>query len=428
MEKIFKFKENNTSLKTEVIAGLTSFFAIVYLIAVNASILKDAGIPIEAGILATVFSSLVGCLIVAFVSNAPLIIVPGMGINALFTYTIVGKLGLNYKEALAAVFVAGILFIIIAFSKLSKILADSIPHGLKEAITVGIGIFIAFIGFQKAGLVVSHPTNFVTLGHLADKTVLITLLNLVITLFLFVKNVPANFLISIILGTTISGIFGLIDFSTFHYTAIQFNDYKDVFMSLSFNKIATIPFWTATFSLALVLVFENLGLLHGQVLGMLKSEKKFAPAFKAISVTTLFCGIFGTSPSVSTVEGAAGITAGGRTGLTSVVTGVLFLLALLFMPFIKLIPNSAIAPILIIIGSLMISNVANISLDDYTECFPAFLVIVMIPLTYSIVDGIAFGFVAYPIVKIFTKKYKDVSIAMYVVSAIFLLNFLLHSV
>ncbi|SQB07672.1 NCS2 family permease [Clostridium fallax] len=427
MNKFFQLKKNNTSLKTEVIAGLTAFFSIVYIIAVNASILQDAGIPIEAGILATVFSSLVGCFLVAIFSNAPLIIVPGMGINALFTYTVVGKLGLDYKQALAAVFVAGILFIIVAFSKLSKILSESIPHGLKEAITVGIGLFIAFIGFQKGGLVVSHPNNFVTLGNLSSPMVYVTIINLIITLFLFVKNVPGNFLISIILGTGTSALFGLIDFSSLAFTAPSFSDYSGVFMSMDFSAIGSIPFWTATFSLALVLVFENLGLLHGQVVGMLNSEEKLSPAFKAVSISTLFCGIFGTSPTVSTVETAAGITAGGKTGLTSVITGLLFLLTLLFMPFIKLIPNSAIAPILIIIGSLMISNVLNIDFKDYTEGFPAFLTIVMIPLTYSIVDGIAFGFVAYPILKIFSKRSKEVSIAMYVVSAIFLLNFILHS-
>lgn len=199
-------------------------------------------------------------------------------------------------------------------------------------------------------------------------------------------------------------------------------------MSMDFSAVGSIAFWTGTFSLVLVLVFENLGLLHGQVVGMLNAEEKVAPAFKAVSISTLFCGIFGTSPTVSTVETAAGISAGGKTGLTSVITALLFLLTLIFMPFIKLIPNSAIAPILIIIGSLMISNVLNIDFKDYTEGFPAFLTIVMIPLTYSIVDGIAFGFVAYPLVKVFSNRRKEVSVAMYVVSAIFLLNFILHSV
>lgn len=428
MKGVFKLKQNKTNLKKEVIAGLTSFFSIVYIIAVNGNILQDAGIPLEAGIIATVLSSLIGCLLVAFIANAPLIIVPGMGINALFTYTIVGSMGLNYMEALGAVVVSGILFVIVAFTKLSGIIANAIPSSLKESISVGIGLFIAFIGLQKSGIIVGNPTNFVAMGNLSAPIVLASIINLIITLFLFLKKVPGNFLISIILGTIISYFFGIVHFSAMDTNFISFDDYKSVLLSVDFGKIATVPFWTAAFSLVLVLVFENIGLLHSQVNGMLEAPEKNGKSLKAISLSTIVCGLLGTSPSVSTVETAAGITAGGRTGLTSVITGLLFLSSLFFMPFIKLVPSSAIAPILIIIGGLMLTNIVNIDFTDFTEAFPAFLVIIMIPLTYSIVDGIAFGFIAYPLVKLFTNKQKQLSLSIYIISMLFLTNFLLHTV
>lgn len=428
MKGVFKLKQHNTNLKKEVLAGLTSFFSIVYIIAVNANILQDAGIPLEAGIIATVLSSLIGCLLVAFIANAPLIIVPGMGINALFTYTIVGSMGLNYMEALGAVVLAGILFVIVAFSKLSTIISTAIPHSLKESITVGIGLFIAFIGLQKSGIIVGNSTNFVALGNLSTPLVLASIINLIITLFLFLKKVPGNFLISVILGTVVAYFFGLVHFSAIDTGFVSFKEYKNVFLSADIGKIDAFSLWTAAFSLFLVLVFENIGLLHSQVNGMLQAPEKNGKSLKAISISTIVCGLFGTSPAVSTVETAAGITAGGRTGLTAVITGLLFLLSLFFMPFIKMVPDTAIAPILIIIGGLMLTNVVNIDFSDFSEAFPAFLVIIMIPLTYSIVDGIAFGFIAYPVVKLFTNKQKELSLPIFIISILFLTNFMLHSV
>ena len=428
MKGVFKLKQHETTIRKEVIAGLTSFFSIVYILAVNGKILEDAGIPLEAGIIATVLSSFIGCLLVAFIANAPLILVPGMGINALFTFTIVGSLGLDYKEALGAVVLSGILFVIVAFTKLHSILTKAIPDSLKESISVGIGLFIAFIGLHKSGIVVGNPTNFVSLGELSSPIVLASIINLIIALFLFLKKVPGNFLITIILGTMVSYFFGLVDFKGMDTSFISFESYKDVFFSSHFGKWSFISFWSAVFSLVLVLVFENIGLVHSQVNGMLQAPEKSGKSLKAISISTIVCGLLGTSPAVSTVETAAGITTGGRTGLTSVVTGSLLLLSLFFMPFIKLVPETAITPILIIIGGLMMKNVVNIDFTDFTEAFPAFLVIIMIPLTYSIVDGIAFGFIAYPLVKVFSNKSKQITVSSVVISLLFFMNFLLHAV
>lgn len=427
MKNLFKLKMHNTTVRKEIIAGLTSFFAIVYIIAVNASILNDAKVPMEGEIIATIFAASAGCFLVALMANAPIILAPGMGLNALFTYTFVIHMGLTYKQALAVVFVSGILFSLVAFTKLSDLLTKSIPNSLKEAITVGIGLFITFIGLQKGGIVAASSTTFVTLGKLNETFVYITILNLIVALFLFLKNIPGNFLMSIIIGTLTSYAAGLVEFENLGFAPLSFKEYGKVFFQMDFSKIDSSVFWVAVFSLTLVLIFENIGLIHGQVDAMLDSPKKFTPAFKAVSISAVLCGIFGASPTVATAETAAGITAGGKTGLTALTNGILFLTALFFIPFVKVIPNSAIAPILIILGAIMIKNIKNIDFEDFTEAFPSFLIIAMIPLTFSIVDGIAFGFISYPLVKIFGKRYKEVSKPMYVIGCMFLINFILHA-
>ncbi|WP_090094363.1 NCS2 family permease [Clostridium uliginosum] len=426
MNKFFKLKEHNTTVRRETIAALTSFFAAVYIIIVNASILSDSGIAIEPLIISTVLSSLLGCILVGFISNAPLIIMPGMGINALFTYTIVKTLGLTFYEGLATVVIAGILFVIIALTPLAKIITEAIPSNFKAAITVGIGLFITLIGLGKSGLVVSDPSTLLKLGNITSPEVIAFIIIMIITLILFIKNVPGGFLISIILGTIISIFMGIVDVSNLTFSLPDFNAYKDIFFNADFGGMTNPNFWIATFSLTLVLVFENIGLLHGQLTGMLNVPEKAPKALSAIAFSVIGYGFLGSSPPVSTVEGAAGIAAGGRTGLTSIITGLLFLASIFFIPFISIIPNAALSPILIIIGSLMFQNLKYIDFDDLTELFPAFIIIILIPLTYSIVDGIAFGFILYPICKLFTNKKKDVSITMYITSLIFLIYFIVQ--
>lgn len=428
MNKLFDLDINETTRKKEMLAGLTSFFAAAYIIAVNPAILADAGIPMEAAVIATVLSTFVGCLLSAFWGKSPMILVPGMGVNAMFSYTIVKTMGLTWEQALASVFIAGILFAVVAFTKLGEILTKSIPTSLKEAITVGIGLMITFIGLQKGGIIVSNETTFVALGNLSDPAVYVTLITLIITLVLFVKNVQGNFLISMFLGVLLSAGFGLIDLSQISFSGFSLGGYKEVIGHMDFSNIFSSSFIVSTFSILLVLIFENLGLIHGQVNVMLGKPEKFKRSFQATAMSVINCAIVGTSPTVVSIEGAAGIAAGGKSGLTSFTAGILFLLSIIFMPIIKIIPNSAIAPILIIIGSLMIKNVLNIDLNDFTEGFPAFLIIAMIPLTFSIVDGMAFGFVAYPIVKLASKKHKEISVPMYIISFMFLINFILHAI
>ncbi|MCR8642690.1 NCS2 family permease [Paenibacillus sp. N1-5-1-14] len=427
MNRIFGLSKYNTNVKTEFLAGFVSFITAIYIVVVNASILADAGIPFEAGIVATGLTSFVGCLIMGFWGNSPLAIVPGMGINALFTYTIVHGLHLSWQEALAVVFVSGVLFTAISFTTLSGVIQKAIPRSLKDAITAGIGLFITFIGLQKGGIVVAHPSTLVALGDLSSVHVLLTLATLIVMFILFVRNVPGNLLIGIAVGTVLAALSGTIQIDDAGQSSVTFADSLSALGAMSFGSIGTIAFWIATFSLMLVLVFENVGLIHGQ-LGMLKQPEKFDRSLQASAMAITASGVLGSSPTVSSVESTAGISAGGKTGLTAVTTGFLFLIALFFIPFIKMIPDTAIAPVLILVGGLMIQSVKNIPFEDLSEGLPAFLVLATIPLTSSIVDGMAIGFIVYPILKIATGKWKQVGIPLLIIAVLFLLNLVFNAI
>lgn len=413
--------------RKELLAGAVSFFTIVYIIAVNASILEDAGIPLEAGIIATALTSFVGCLLMGLWADAPIILVPGMGINALFTYTIVHNMGLTWQEALAAVSISGLLFALVAFTPLARSISLSIPDSLKEATTVGIGLFLTFIGLQKGGIVIASEKTFVALGHFANPQTMLTLVTLIIALVLFVRNVPGNFLITIAAGTLLALGFGQASPVEAAGDSVSLQAYLDVFGALSFAGMAKAPFWVASFTIALVIVFENIGMIHSH-LRMTGEPQKFSRSLQANAVSVITSGIFGTSPTVSTVESAAGISAGGRSGLTAITTGVLFLAAMFAIPVIKLIPDSAIAPVLMIVGGLMISGIQRIGFAEFSEWFPAFLIIALIPLTYSIVDGMAFGFIGYVILKLAQGKAKEVSVPLYLTAGLFLINFVFHAI
>ncbi|EWG09767.1 NCS2 family permease [Cytobacillus firmus] len=423
--QLFQLDSNGTTVKREVMAGAIGFFTIVYIIAVNSLILSEAGIPLEAAIFATIITSVVGCLIMGFWANVPILLVPGMGINALFSYTMVQSMGLSWQEALAVVFISGLIFVFVAFSRFAKTLSESIPHSLKEAITVGLGLFLMLIGLEKGGIVEKGTNSIIAMGELGDPQVLATILTFLLAIILFMRNVPGNFLITVVAGTLIAWAFGLIDMQKTDEKPFALSDYMEVFGAMSFDNLISVTFWIAIFSLTMVLVFENIGLVHGHV-GFINKPEQFKRAFQATSVSALLSGIFGTSPTVATVESAASMAAGGRTGLTAVTTGLLFMLSAFFIPVIKLIPNSAIAPILIIIGGLMLQNIRNLDLKDMSESFPAIFIIAMIPFTYSIADGIAIGFILYPILKISIGKAREVSFALYVIAALFLFNFVFH--
>ncbi|RFU66420.1 NCS2 family permease [Peribacillus saganii] len=425
LERVFRLKDSGTSLGREVLAGFVSYFTILYIVAVNSLILSEGGLPLDGAILATILLSAVSCILVGVWSNVPIILVPGMGLNAFFSYTMVQSMGLSWQSALGVVFVSGLIFTVLSFSRLTKVLSDAIPASLKEAITVGLGLFLILLGLEKGGIVVQGEAAILALGDFSQPQVMASILTIIIAFVLFSRNISGNFLITIVAGCVIAFMFGTLDLSQLTFQQADFKAYGEVFAAFSFEQAASLPFWTAVFSLTMVLVFENIGLVHGHV-NSIKKPELFQKAFQATGLSVLLSGVFGSSPTVATVETAAGVASGGRTGLTTVTTGILFLLSIFFIPLIKVIPDSAIAPILIIIGILMLQHIKHLELKDISDAIPAFLTITLIPFTYSIPDGMAMGFIMYPILKITLGKAKEVSIIMYIIAGLFLTNFLVH--
>ncbi|WP_261129499.1 NCS2 family permease [Bacillus sp. Marseille-Q3570] len=417
IENWFQLSNHGTTIQKELIAGITSFFTISYIIIVNPLILADAGIPYYGALMATILVSIISCIFIGLYANAPIILSPGMGVNAFFTYTIVEGMGLSWQEGLGAVVMAGLLFCIAAFTPIKSLLSRSVPDSLKHGITVGIGLFLAFIGLQKAGIVEKSPDTFVKLGDLSEPSTLLALAGLLICLTLFVKRIKGGFILSIIIITIAAYVFGLTPESKAYGEESVF-----LIFNADLSSWMTTKFWIASFSLALILIVENMGLLYG----MLPDTEKFDRSFQSSAFSSVLSGFFGTSPTISTAESASGIAEGGRTGLTAVVAGLLFIFSIFVIPVLTGIPDAAIAPILIIIGGVMMQSIRYIPLDDFTESFPAFMIIALIPLTYSIVDGLAFGFIVYPIIKMAVGQFKQVPRTMYVMASLFILNFVFH--
>lgn len=412
-------KNNETTFRNELIAGIIGYLTTVYIVVVNGSILSEAGISVEAGMMATIFASFVGTLLMGIFGRLPLIIIPGMGINALFAYSIIQGNGFTFQEGLAVVLIASLVFLLTAFTKLGVRLKEAIPDSLKHAISVGLGFFLILIGLEKSGLVTSGESTIVAIGDFSSPTIIVSLVTLFIAIFLFVKNVPANFLITMVIGTGLAYLFGIMEKGTTVNSMTP-----DILFIPSFTAIDELSFWLAVFPLAMILIFENMGLVNGQVM-MLGKEESYDKGYKTTAISSLTCAFLGTSPTVSAAENAAVIASKGRTGITAIIASLLFLITIFIIPWITMIPNVAISPILIIVGFLMVQNIRHIPLDNISEAIPAFLIIVMIPFTYSIADGMAFGFIAYPIVKLALGKRKELSVAIVAISLLFVCDFLI---
>ncbi|SFX01824.1 putative MFS transporter, AGZA family, xanthine/uracil permease [Thermoactinomyces sp. DSM 45891] len=419
LRTLFEFEKNNTTFQREITAGLTAFFTVAYIIVVNSSILHDSGINLQMAVLATVFVSIFGCLLIGLYANAPIVLVPGMGINTYFTYTIVQNQGLSWQSALGIVVISGLIFMIIAFTSLGVKITQAIPSSLKHAISVGIGVLITFIGLQKGGVVLVHPQTGLQLGNLSDPQVILTLIGLLIALTLFILDLKAAFLLTILSITGLAAYIGITNVSASE--SLQISEYTSFFGSFSLKDIGKVDFWLAVFSLTLLSVFEHVGLLQG----LLPNKDRFARSLKAGSVTAMVSGLFGTSPTISAAESAAGTAVGGRTGLTAITTGLAFALTLLFLPFINMIPNSATSPILVIVGALMFQSVKEIPFHNLSEAIPAFLLIIFIGFTQSIPDGMAFGFISYAIVRIVKKDFRKDNIVLFVIAGLFLISLFL---
>ena len=410
-------------VKREIIAGITGFFAISYIIIVNPMILKDAGIPTDLSVFATIISSFIGCLIMGFWANAPVILTPGMGVNAFFTYTVVVAMGLSWQEALGISIVSSVIYVIIAFTKLSDVLAKGIPDTLKAGITAGIGLFLVEIGLEKAQLIRQGTNSILALGDLTKPATLLALFGLLLTLFLFVRNITGGFFIGILVTSIVGIVFGIKDQVATSVGIGDIGKYANIVAKGDLSNVLSIPFILAVFSMTMILVFESMGLLEG----IMPNPQKFRKAFQASSVTSFLSGILGTSPTVAAAESASAIESGGRTGLTAIVAGLMFAVSLFFIPLLAFVPQAAIAPVIIITGALMMNQLSRINMYDFSDWFPAFLIVVLIPFTSSISTGLAFGFVAYPLLKIAAGRQRELTIATYVLGFLFLCDLVLSA-
>jgi AGZA family xanthine/uracil permease-like MFS transporter len=440
MEKFFKLKEHGTDVSTELLAGLTTFMTMAYILIVNPNILSATGMDKNALFTATAVAAIVGTLCMALFANYPFALAPGMGLNAYFAFSVVIGLGYSWQVALTAVFVEGIIFILLTAVNIREALFNAIPLNLKYAVSAGIGLFIAFIGFQNAGIVINDDATLVALGDLTSLPVVLAIIGILLTGLLVVKKVKGAILVGI-LGTwilaMISEVLGwyvpdfIATFPTIPSAIMQTPpSLAPIFFQLDFRQVLTLDFLVVVFAFLFVDLFDTLGTLIGvsSKAGFLDEKGNLPKAKQALfadAVATTVGAVLGTSTTTTYIESAAGVSDGGRTGLTAVSTAALFAIALFFSPIFLAVPAFATAPALIIVGFYMMESVAKINFSDYSEAIPAFLTMIVMPLTYSISDGIVFGFVSYTIINLLTGKANKLSILMYVVSILMVVNFII---
>ena len=429
LEQFFKLSEHKTDVKTEVVAGITTFMTMAYILIVNPLILKEAGMDFGAVFTATALSSVIAILIMALYANLPFALAPGMGLNAFFAYSVVLGMGYSWQFALTAVLFEGILFIILTFFNVREAIIDAIPIQLKHAVSVGIGLFIAFIGLANAKLVVANPATLVSRGAMSDRGVWLLLIGLVVMGVLLVKKVKGALLIGIIVATVVGIPLGVTQLPEGLKFVSAPPSLAPTFFKFDFSNIFTIDMLIVLFTFLFVDLFDTVGTLVGVASkadlldpkdGRLPKAKQ---ALFADAVGTTVGAILGTSTVTTYVESAAGVAEGGRTGLTSLSTGVMFAISLFLSPLFLMVPSSATAPALVLVGLFMMSPILKIDLDDFTVAIPAFLTIIMMPLTYSIAEGIAFGLTSFVFLKTLTGKAKDVSPLLYVLAVLFIIKF-----
>lgn len=451
LDKFFKLKEHNTNVKTEIVAGTVTFMTMAYILAVNPSILADAGMDPTAVLLATCIASFIGSLCMALMANMPFALSAGMGLNAFFAYTVVQGFGYSWQLALFAVFIEGIIFIILSLTNVREAIFDAIPLTLKHAVSVGIGLYIAFIGLKSAGIIVANSSTLVSLTNFklnfstAGITALLALIGTVFTAILYIKNINGAILIGII-GTWLMGILCQLmgiyvpDIANGYYSLLptialtDFSKLGETFgqcFNVDFSSVSIFNFIVIIFSFLFVDLFDTLGTLIGvsSKAGMLDENGKLPatkPALMADAIATTAGAILGTSTTTTFVESSAGVATGGRTGLTALTTAVLFLVSTLFAPIFTAIPSFATAPALIIVGFLMFTNIAKVNLTDgdFTDTLPAYICVLMMPLTYSISEGISMGVISYVLLKLICKKHEKINPLLYILAILFTLKYI----
>ncbi len=427
IEKYFKLRENNSDLKTEFFAGLTTFMTMAYIIIVNPSILSSgAGMPYDDVFFATIIGSVIAMLIMGLWANYPIALAPGMGLNAYFAYTICKTMGYSWQTALGAVFISGVLFLILTFLKIRQLIVYAIPNSIKIATAIGIGLFIAFIGMKNVGIIVSQKETFVTLGNVCTYKAIFTLVGILIIAALYAKKVKGALLWGILINWFLGLILGYVKykgiFSLPHFP-------QKTFLAMDLKTVLNLNFLTIVFSFFFVDFFDTTGTLVGiaEQAGFIKENGDFPRVEKAMTadaVGTITGAILGTSTITSYIESSSGVAVGGRTGLTVIFTAMFFLLSLFFSPLAASIPDFATSPVLIIIGIFMLKQIKKINFEDMSEAIPAFVVMLSIPLTYSIATGIALGFILYPLTKLVSGKAKDVHWLVWILCLLFIARFI----
>jgi len=427
MEKFFKLKQHNTTVKTELVAGATTFLTMAYILIVNPMILSNAGMDMGGVFTATALASAIATLVMAFAANLPFALAPGMGLNAFFAFTVVLTMGYSWQFALTAVFLEGIIFIILTLFNVREAIINCIPGNVKKAISVGIGLFIAFIGLQGAGIISNSDATLVVLGDVTSPAALLSIVGLVVIGILLAFKVRGALLIGIIATTIIGLPLGITQPPSGNWAPPSL---APIFFKFDFSQVFTLDMLIILFTFLFVDMFDTVGTLIGvstkaNILDKDGNIPKVKGALFADALGTTVGAMLGTSTVTTYIESAAGVAEGGRTGLTAFTTAILFLLALFVSPLFLMIPAAATAPALILVGLFMMSPIKNIDFDDYTESIPAFLTIIMMPLSYSIADGIMFGMLSYVVLKLFSGKSKDVSLATLIVGLVFLVKFIL---
>ena len=428
LKKLFGFDSAKTTVRTEIVAGITTFLTMSYILAVNPTMFGELdGMPVGSVFTSTALAAIVGCLAMAFIGKLPFGLAPGMGLNAFFVYTVCMGMGYSWQFALTAVLIEGIIFIILTLTNLREAIVNAIPMSLRNAIGAGIGLFIAFIGLKSAGVVVADGATLVALGDVTSGSALLAFIGLVITGFMYSRNVPGAILLGIIITMVIGIPLGVTEFKGIVSAP---ESIAPIFCQFEFDKIVSVDMLVVVFTFFFIDMFDTVGTLVGvctkaKMLDENGNIHRVKQAFMADSIATTFGAILGTSTTTTYVESAAGVAQGGRSGLTALVVGCCFVIAMFFSPLFLSIPSAATAPALIIVGLLMAEQIKNVNFDDFSESIPAFVCMIMMPLTYSISNGILIGMITHVLMNMICGKFKKLSPAMYILAALFILKYIL---
>jgi len=427
LEKFFKLKENKTTVRTEIIAGITTFMTMAYILAVNPDILLVTGMDKNAVFTATALSAVVATLVMALWAKLPFALAPGMGLNAFFAFTVVLAMGHSWQFALTAVFLEGIIFLLLTAFNVRELIVNAIPMNLKHAISAGIGLFIAFIGMQNAGLIVKSDATMITLGNMGEHTIWIALFGLIVSGVLLALKVKGALLIGIFAAAILGIPLNVTHLPEGNWVSMP-PSLEPIFFKISFAEIFSTDMLVVLITFLFVDLFDTVGTLVGVAskANMIDKDGKLPRVKQALfadAVGTTTGALLGTSTVTTYVESASGVAEGGRTGLTALSTAGMFALALFFAPIFLMVPSAATAPALILVGSFMLSPILKINFEDYTESIPVFLTVIMMPLAYSIAEGIVFGMLSYVVLKLLTGRTRDVSVVMYILAVLFLAKF-----